>query len=174
MRRNQQQPRRKSRPRKHRRKEIQSSPSLGRDKKKGHPRGKKDVADQTLTGREQEIGERLDRRGRRVGKRAKKQNGGVMVRGAFNQIFTKAYESKFPEAKEMVATTEQPVETVNHPNHYNVGKIEVIDAIEDWGLNFNLGNAVKYIARAPHKGKQEEDLKKALWYIQRELGGNRK
>ena len=58
---------------------------------------------------------------------------------------------------------------VNHPNHYNVGKIEVIDAIEDWGLNFNLGNAVKYIARADHKGKPIEDLEKARWYIEREI-----
>lgn len=58
---------------------------------------------------------------------------------------------------------------VNHPSHYNVGKIEVIDAIEDWGLNFSLGNAVKYIARADHKGKPIEDLEKARWYIEREI-----
>jgi hypothetical protein len=56
-------------------------------------------------------------------------------------------------------------EAVNHPAHYNAGKIEVIDAIEDWGLDFSLGNAVKYIARAAHKGKPLEDLKKARWYI---------
>lgn len=60
-------------------------------------------------------------------------------------------------------------EAVNHPAHYNVGKIEVIDAIEDWGLNFSLGNAVKYIARADHKGKPVEDLEKARWYIEREI-----
>lgn len=60
-------------------------------------------------------------------------------------------------------------EAVNHPAHYNVGKIEVIDAIEDWGLNFSLGNAVKYIARADHKGKPVEDLEKARWYIGREI-----
>lgn len=58
---------------------------------------------------------------------------------------------------------------VNHPSHYNVGKIEVIDAIEDWNLNFNLGNAVKYIARADHKGEPVEDLEKALWYIRHEI-----
>ena len=58
---------------------------------------------------------------------------------------------------------------VDHPSHYNVGKIEVIDAIEDWGLNFSLGNAVKYIARADHKGKPIEDLQKARWYIDREI-----
>ncbi len=58
---------------------------------------------------------------------------------------------------------------VNHPSHYNKGKIEVIDAIEDWKLGFNLGNVVKYVARADHKGKRLEDLKKALWYLQMEI-----
>ena len=42
-------------------------------------------------------------------------------------------------------------DNVNHPQHYNVGKIEAIDVIEDWNLSFHLGNAVKYIARAGHK-----------------------
>lgn len=60
-------------------------------------------------------------------------------------------------------------EKVNHPAHYNTGKYEVIDVIEDWQLNFNLGNAVKYIARADHKGNKIEDLRKAAWYIQREI-----
>lgn len=60
-------------------------------------------------------------------------------------------------------------DTVNHPAHYNVGKIEVIDAIEDWRLGFNLGNAVKYIARAEHKGRFLEDLRKASWYLDREI-----
>jgi hypothetical protein len=60
-------------------------------------------------------------------------------------------------------------DTVNHPKHYTFGKLEVIDVIEDWRLNFNTGNAVKYIARAPHKGKHLEDLKKALWYLCREI-----
>lgn len=60
-------------------------------------------------------------------------------------------------------------EAVNHPDHYNQGSIEVIDFIEDWDLNFNLGNAIKYIARSPYKGKQLEDLEKAAWYVQREI-----
>ena len=60
---------------------------------------------------------------------------------------------------------------VNHPSHYTDGKIEVIDFIEDKGLNFHRGNAVKYIARAGKKNpeKEVEDLKKALWYIDREI-----
>ena len=59
-------------------------------------------------------------------------------------------------------------EQVNHPSHYNQG-IEVIDIIERWGLNFSLGNAIKYILRSPYKGKQIEDLEKARWYIDREI-----
>lgn len=63
---------------------------------------------------------------------------------------------------------------VNHPSHYNQGKIEVIDAIEDWRLGFNLGNAVKYIARAKVKGQEVNDIRKAIWYLQRHLGENKK
>lgn len=59
---------------------------------------------------------------------------------------------------------------VDHPRHYNQGEFEVIDVIEDWGLGFSLGNAIKYIARADHKGSRAKDLEKAIWYIQRELG----
>lgn len=58
---------------------------------------------------------------------------------------------------------------VNHPSHYNHGAIEVIDAIEDWNLNFCLGNAIKYIARCAYKGNKKEDLEKAIWYLKREL-----
>ena len=62
-------------------------------------------------------------------------------------------------------------DNVNHPSHYTYGKIEVIEAIEAWGLNFHRGNAVKYIARAGKKNpaKEVEDLKKAAWYINREI-----
>ena len=58
---------------------------------------------------------------------------------------------------------------VNHPNHYNKGKYEVIDVIEDWNLGFHLDNAIKYIARAPYKGKFKEDIEKAIWYLQRKI-----
>ena len=61
------------------------------------------------------------------------------------------------------------MEMINHPEHYNAGAIEVIDVIEDWELDFHLGNAIKYIARAEHKGKYKEDIKKAIWYLNRKL-----
>lgn len=62
-------------------------------------------------------------------------------------------------------------DAVNHPAHYTDGKIEVIAFIEDKGLNFHRGNAVKYISRAGKKdpAKEVEDLKKARWYIDREI-----
>ena len=56
---------------------------------------------------------------------------------------------------------------VNHPSHYNQGKIEVIDAIEEWGLDFCEGNVIKYVARHRHKNEPLEDLKKAQWYLER-------
>ena len=65
-------------------------------------------------------------------------------------------------------------ENIDHPDHYNTGAIEVIDAIESWELSFHAGNAVKYIARARYKGKHDEDIKKAIWYLQRMLGENKK
>ena len=62
-------------------------------------------------------------------------------------------------------------EMVDHPTHYNQGKIEVIDAIEDWNLNFCEGNVVKYVARSRHKRETLQDLKKAQWYLNRLVEG---
>jgi hypothetical protein len=58
---------------------------------------------------------------------------------------------------------------VNHPTHYTTGGIETIDFIEAKNLNYNLGNVVKYITRADHKGNRIEDLQKAKWYLEREI-----
>ncbi len=60
-------------------------------------------------------------------------------------------------------------EKIDHPPHYNFGKYEPIDVIEDWDLGFHLGNTVKYIARHQHKGSPLEDLKKARWYLDRAI-----
>ena len=63
-------------------------------------------------------------------------------------------------------------DTVEKPKHYN-RSIEVIDFIEAYDLNYRLGNVVKYIARHELKhddlDKQIEDLKKAKWYLDREI-----
>ena len=63
--------------------------------------------------------------------------------------------------------TEAIPSQIDHPPHYTIGRIEVIDAIEDWKLDYHLGNVVKYVARANHKGDRLSDLKKAMWYLQR-------
>ena len=58
---------------------------------------------------------------------------------------------------------------VNHPAHYKVGGIETIDFIEAKKLNYNIGNVVKYLTRADHKGNRLQDLRKAQWYLEREI-----
>ena len=54
-------------------------------------------------------------------------------------------------------------------NHYKGLLPEPIEIIEKWGLDFNLGNALKYIARCNYKGEKISDLKKAIWYLEREI-----
>lgn len=61
------------------------------------------------------------------------------------------------------------IDMVNHPQHYSAHGIEPIDYIESHNLNFNLGNVIKYVSRAPYKEAELEDLKKALWYLEREI-----
>lgn len=58
---------------------------------------------------------------------------------------------------------------VNHPNHYKGNRFEVIDIIEDFQLDFCLGNAIKYVLRCEKKENQIQDLNKAIWYINRKI-----
>lgn len=60
-------------------------------------------------------------------------------------------------------------DNINHPTHYNShpSGVECIDIVEHFG--FNVGNAIKYLWRAGLKGDTLEDLKKAAWYVQREI-----
>ena len=58
---------------------------------------------------------------------------------------------------------------LTNPKHYKIGSVEAITVIEDWNLDFHLGNVIKYIARACHKGDLIGDLKKASWYINRKI-----
>lgn len=61
-------------------------------------------------------------------------------------------------------------ENVNHPAHYKKGGIEVIDFIMGWfEKDYLLGNVCKYISRSKFKGKELEDLKKALWYLNKKI-----
>ena len=58
---------------------------------------------------------------------------------------------------------------VDHPKHYcqNPSGVECIDVVEH--MPFNIGNAIKYLWRAGHKGDTIEDLRKARWYVDREI-----
>lgn len=60
-----------------------------------------------------------------------------------------------------------PWDVIEHPSHYTQYPVEVIEITEN--LNFNRGNAVKYLCRAGHKGDELEDLRKAEWYVKREI-----
>lgn len=75
------------------------------------------------------------------------------------QTITEKITQTFAESKKE--------DVINHPSHYTRGKIEVIDFIEDQQLPYHLGNVIKYVARAGHKGDKLEDLKKARWYLDR-------
>ena len=62
-------------------------------------------------------------------------------------------------------------EKVNNPDHYQSSRLEAIEVIEAFNLNFSLGSAIKYILRSGKKPGEaaDEDLKKAIWYLQREV-----
>lgn len=69
-----------------------------------------------------------------------------------------------------VSASEKKNPAVHSPAHYTRGGIETIDFIEAKGLNFHLGNSVKYIARAGYKEDAKiQDLEKAMWYLNREI-----
>lgn len=92
-----------------------------------------------------------------------------------NALYTKcldldhANDDEVLRAYDLICRAYAPNESVNHPKHYNKGTIEVIDYIEDQGLGFHLGNAIKYISRAGDKDpdKIDEDIRKAIWYLER-------
>mgnify|MGYP001573321181 CR=1 FL=1 len=64
---------------------------------------------------------------------------------------------------------EKPIDMINNPPHYHGNNFEVIDIIEDFELGFCLGNAIRHILRAGKKGDRIQDLKKAIWYLEKEI-----
>jgi len=73
------------------------------------------------------------------------------------------------EGQRQIEMFEPKADPVNNPAHYTVGGIETIDFIEAKKLGYNLGNVIKYLTRADHKGNKMEDLRKAQWYLTREI-----
>ena len=105
-----------------------------------------------------------------------------MCKRGMEQNAVKDMAARFQERKEprwktlLVGTSDTPItmeepkaDPVNHPAHYKVGGVETIDFIEAKGLTYHLGNAVKYISRADHKGNRKQDLEKAKWYLERAI-----
>ena len=96
----------------------------------------------------------------------------IMQKDITADALYKATFGRKPDRMKTVAmfTSNSPLrDMVNHPAHYKVGGIETIDFIEAKKLSYNLGNVVKYITRADHKGSKRLDLEKAQWYLNREL-----
>ncbi len=58
---------------------------------------------------------------------------------------------------------------VQDPDHYKGKTMRAIEVVEDFDLNFNLGSAITYILRCNKKGCKQRDLKKAIWYLKREI-----
>lgn len=87
---------------------------------------------------------------------------------SLNPDFYFTYIGPIPKDEAFIKSSENaPIDNINHPSHYSWLKdkcgIEVIDIIRH--LDFDLGNAIKYILRAGRKGDTIEDLKKAIWYL---------
>jgi prolyl-tRNA editing enzyme YbaK/EbsC (Cys-tRNA(Pro) deacylase) len=95
----------------------------------------------------------------------KKVNGRIASVRTPNAQMSLALFSDSPKKEKLIMTHDN----VNHPAHYKTGGIETIDFIEAKNLSYNLGNVVKYITRADYKGNKIEDLKKAQWYLNREV-----
>lgn len=74
--------------------------------------------------------------------------------------YSKKEKSELKEAKNI-----QKKDIINHPEHYTKGGIEVREFIDSWHLDFNSGNVIKYVVRAPYKGTELQDLKKAQNYL---------
>lgn len=93
--------------------------------------------------------------------------GAILMR--LDQIYNKYMQAKSPDPNVLVEAN-PAFDPVSRPSHYTEGReYEPKDVIYDWGLDFNLGCAVKYISRAGRKDDIVQDLEKAKQYIQFEI-----
>lgn len=101
-----------------------------------------------------------------------KQNSSEWIKVRPNEahLLEKDYRERFVQSNDLQQRKRN--DAVNHPSHYNYGDIEVINFIEQVTKHYNpnvayhIGNAIKYLARSPHKNGKE-DIDKARWYIER-------
>jgi hypothetical protein len=97
----------------------------------------------------------------------------ITTRESISTMLEPTYRGKIRmEAPERMTVSATP-DSINHPAHYTAGGIETIDFIEAKKLNYNLGNVIKYLTRADHKGNKLEDLRKAQWYLTREINSTK-
>ena len=85
----------------------------------------------------------------------------------FDDKYTKFLAWYLRKEKSEIKSAEetQKKDIINHPEHYTKGGIEVREFIDSWHLDFNSGNVIKYVVRAPYKGTELQDLKKAQNYL---------
>lgn len=81
----------------------------------------------------------------------------------------KRNNAKLQQSPIVSSVLERLPDSINHPPHYQSGGLESIDVIEAFDLNFRLGNTIKYILRSDRKGDRLENLRKAKWYLDREI-----
>lgn len=79
------------------------------------------------------------------------------------------YKMAIAHGYDVLPTKDSSQDMVNHPPHYKSNGLESIEVIEAFELNFHLGNVIKYVLRSGKKGNKVNDLKKAIWYLEREL-----
>jgi hypothetical protein len=97
----------------------------------------------------------------------------LTTRESISTMLEPTYRGKIlMQAPERMTVSATP-DSINHPAHYTAGGIETIDFIEAKKLNYNLGNVIKYLTRADHKGSKLEDLRKAQWYLTREINSTK-
>lgn len=97
-----------------------------------------------------------------------KEETGYDIHGAFKVVDPCKKQSSINLInKDVMENPKRHIEdgSVNHPEHYTKGGIEVHDFISAWRMNFDAGNVIKYVTRAPYKNNKLEDLKKARWYL---------
>jgi Protein of unknwon function (DUF3310) len=97
--------------------------------------------------------------------RKKKPNKVPLKRGTLNEVPLIQFRDDGKIHLHEIFTNDN----INHPPHYTTGGIETIDFIEAKQLDYHLGNVIKYITRADHKGEKLEDLRKAQWYLNRAI-----
>ncbi len=87
--------------------------------------------------------------------------------GVISDITDNGYTVLFEDGEEVWYSQSNNLVKFLEPDSHYKKKVEPIDLIEAFELDFNAGNVIKYVARAKHKGNEKDDLRKALYYLKR-------